>query len=108
MNDSWPIGEWYARCRQPLRGFFAVLDRLILLVLVFGPIYHRTNVATLSEYLEKRNGPGSKTLLAFFAAVGVWLPTVTWFFRDSRAFHDAGHRIGWQLAYKCGFRRWLA
>jgi len=43
---------------------------LILLALVFAPFYHRSNVATLPEYLEKRYGPGSRTLLAFFAIVG--------------------------------------
>lgn len=43
---------------------------LILLALVFAPFYHRSKVATLPEFLEKRYSPGSRTLLAFFAVVG--------------------------------------
>jgi solute:Na+ symporter, SSS family len=43
---------------------------LILLGLVFAPIYFKTRVSTLPEFLEKRYGKDSRTVLAFFGIIG--------------------------------------
>jgi SSS family solute:Na+ symporter len=43
---------------------------LVLLGLVFAPFYFHSGIATLPDYLEKRYGPGSRTVLAFMAVVG--------------------------------------
>lgn len=43
---------------------------LILLAIVFAPFYFRSRVATLPEFLEKRYGPASRTMLAFMAVIG--------------------------------------
>lgn len=43
---------------------------LILLGLVFAPFYFRSRVATLPEYLERRFGPASRTMLAVMAVAG--------------------------------------
>ena len=42
---------------------------LIVLGLVFAPFYFRNRISTLPEYLEKRFGPPSRTLLAIIAIV---------------------------------------
>lgn len=42
---------------------------LILLSLVFAPFYIRSRIATLPEFLEKRYGPLSRSILAFMAIV---------------------------------------
>ena len=44
---------------------------LILLGLVFAPFYFRTKISTLPEYLEGRYGPGSRTVLAIMAVIGL-------------------------------------
>jgi len=43
---------------------------LILLGMVFAPFYFRSRIATLPEFLEKRYGPGSRTVLAFIGLIG--------------------------------------
>ena len=43
---------------------------LILLGLVFAPFYFKSRIATLPEFLEKRYGPGSRTVLAFIGLLG--------------------------------------
>ncbi len=43
---------------------------LILLGLVFAPFYFKSRIATLPEFLEKRYGPGSRTVLAFIGLIG--------------------------------------
>lgn len=43
---------------------------LILLGLVFAPFYFRSKVSTLPEFLERRFGPGSRTMLAVMAVAG--------------------------------------
>src|SRR6266566_8195271 len=40
---------------------------LILLSLVFAPFYFRSRISTLPEFLERRYGPASRSLLAFMA-----------------------------------------
>ena len=42
---------------------------LILLSLVFAPFYFKSRLSTLPEFLEKRYGPASRSLLAFMAIV---------------------------------------
>lgn len=42
---------------------------LIVLGLVFAPFYFKNRISTLPEYLEKRFGPSSRTLLAIIAIV---------------------------------------
>ncbi len=43
---------------------------LIMLGLIFAPIYFRTRIATLPEFMEKRYGKNSRTVLAFIGIVG--------------------------------------
>ncbi len=43
---------------------------LILLGLVFAPFYFTSRISTLPEFLEKRYGPGSRTVLAFIGIIG--------------------------------------
>ncbi|HCC70760.1 MAG TPA: sodium:glucose symporter [Bacteroidales bacterium] len=43
---------------------------LILLGLVFAPFYFRSKISTLPEFLEKRYGPESRSVLAFIAIIG--------------------------------------
>ena len=43
---------------------------LILLGLVFAPFYFKSKIATLPEFLEKRYGSGSRTVLAFIGIIG--------------------------------------
>jgi len=43
---------------------------LILLGLVFAPFYFKSRISTLPEFLEKRYGPGSRTVLAFIGLIG--------------------------------------
>ncbi len=43
---------------------------LILLGLVFAPFYFKSKISTLPEFLEKRYGSGSRTVLAFIAIIG--------------------------------------
>lgn len=43
---------------------------LILLGLVFAPFYFKSKISTLPEFLEKRYGPGSRTVLAFIGLIG--------------------------------------
>ncbi len=43
---------------------------LILLGLVFAPFYFRNKISTLPEFLEKRYGGASRSLLAFLAIIG--------------------------------------
>jgi len=42
---------------------------LILLGLVFAPFYFRSKISTLPEFLEKRYGSESRTVLAFIAII---------------------------------------
>jgi len=42
---------------------------LILLGLVFAPIYFKSKISTLPEFMEKRYGPESRTTLAFIAII---------------------------------------
>lgn len=42
---------------------------LILLSLVFAPFYFRSRISTLPEFLERRYGPASRSILAFMAIV---------------------------------------
>lgn len=46
---------------------------LVLLALVFAPIYFRSRISTLPEFLEKRFSPGSRTAMAFIAIAGALL-----------------------------------
>ena len=43
---------------------------LILLGLVFAPFYFKSRISTLPEFLEKRYGPGSRTVLAIIGLIG--------------------------------------
>ena len=43
---------------------------LIILGLVFAPFYFRNRIETLPEFLERRFGPGSRSVLAFMAILG--------------------------------------
>ncbi|MFO7616577.1 MAG: sodium:solute symporter [Bacteroidales bacterium] len=43
---------------------------LILLGIVFAPFYFRSKISTLPEFLEKRYGPGSRTVLAIIGIIG--------------------------------------
>jgi SSS family solute:Na+ symporter len=43
---------------------------LILLGLVFAPFYFKSRISTLPEFLEKRYGSGSRTVLAFIGIIG--------------------------------------
>ncbi len=43
---------------------------LILLGLVFAPFYFKNKISTLPEFLEKRYGPESRSILAFIAVIG--------------------------------------
>ncbi len=43
---------------------------LILLGMVFAPFYFKSRISTLPEFLEKRYGPGSRTVLAFIGLIG--------------------------------------
>lgn len=43
---------------------------LILLGLVFAPFYFKSRISTLPEFLEKRYGSGSRTVLAFIGLLG--------------------------------------
>jgi SSS family solute:Na+ symporter len=43
---------------------------LILLGLVFAPFYFKSRISTLPEFLEKRYGSGSRTVLAFIGLIG--------------------------------------
>ncbi len=43
---------------------------LILLGLVFAPFYFKSKIATLPEFLEKRYGSASRTVLAFIGIIG--------------------------------------
>ena len=43
---------------------------LILLALVFAPMYFKTKVATLPEFMEKRYSKDSRTVLAFIGIIG--------------------------------------
>jgi SSS family solute:Na+ symporter len=43
---------------------------LIVLGLIFAPFYHKTQISTLPEFLEKRYNSISRTFLAFFALIG--------------------------------------
>jgi solute:Na+ symporter, SSS family len=42
---------------------------LIMLGLIFAPIYFRTRIATLPEFMEKRYGKNSRTVLAFIGII---------------------------------------
>ncbi|NND05983.1 MAG: sodium/solute symporter [Saprospiraceae bacterium] len=44
---------------------------LILLGLIFAPFYYKNKISTLPEFLERRYNATSRTVLAFFALVGV-------------------------------------
>ena len=64
----WGNFEWFA------------FPGLILLSLVFAPVYYKTRIATLPEFLEKRYGPYTRTMLgvisllfAIFAHIGISL-----------------------------------
>ncbi len=64
----WGNFEWFA------------FPGLILLSLVFAPVYYKTRIATLPEFLEKRYGPHTRTMLgiiallfAIFAHIGISL-----------------------------------
>jgi SSS family solute:Na+ symporter len=64
----WGNFEWFA------------FPGLILLSLVFAPVYYRTRISTLPEFLEKRYGPYTRTMLgviallfAIFAHIGISL-----------------------------------
>ncbi len=46
---------------------------LILLALVFTPFYLRTGITTLPEFLEKRYGPSTRTILAVISILGALL-----------------------------------
>ena len=48
--------------------WLAVLT-LVLLALIFAPFYFKTKISTLPEFLEKRYGPDSRTLVAFMGIV---------------------------------------
>ena len=43
---------------------------LILLALVFAPFYFKSKISTLPEFMEKRYGPGARTVLAIIAIIG--------------------------------------
>jgi len=43
---------------------------LILLGLVFAPYYFKSKISTLPEFLEKRYGPDSRSVMAFIAIIG--------------------------------------
>jgi solute:Na+ symporter, SSS family len=43
---------------------------LILLGLVFAPFYFKSKISTLPEFMEKRYGPDSRTVLAFIGLIG--------------------------------------
>lgn len=43
---------------------------LILLALVFAPLYFRSRISTLPEFLERRYSPASRSFLAFMAIMG--------------------------------------
>ncbi|MCD6333610.1 MAG: sodium/solute symporter, partial [Bacteroidales bacterium] len=43
---------------------------LILLGLVFAPFYFKSRISTLPEFMEKRYGPGARTVLAIIALIG--------------------------------------
>ncbi len=43
---------------------------LILLGMVFAPFYFKSRISTLPEFLEKRYGPGSRTVLAIIGLIG--------------------------------------
>ena len=43
---------------------------LIILGLVFAPFYFRNRIETLPEFLERRFGPGARSVLAFMAILG--------------------------------------
>ena len=43
---------------------------LIMLGLIFAPFYFKSRIATLPEFMEKRYGPGARTLLAIIALIG--------------------------------------
>jgi SSS family solute:Na+ symporter len=64
----WGNFEWFA------------FPGLILLSLVFAPVYYRTRISTLPEFLERRYGPYTRTMLgiiallfAVFAHIGISL-----------------------------------
>ena len=64
----WGNFEWFA------------FPGLILLSLVFAPVYYRTRISTLPEFLERRYGPYTRTMLgiiallfAIFAHIGISL-----------------------------------
>ncbi len=64
----WGNFEWFA------------FPGLILLALVFAPVYYRTRISTLPEFLERRYGPFARTMLgiiallfAIFAHIGISL-----------------------------------
>ena len=46
---------------------------LILLALVFAPLYIRSGVQTLPEYMERRYGPSARTFLAIIGLLGALL-----------------------------------
>ena len=46
---------------------------IILLALVFTPFYFKTRISTLPEFLEKRYGPESRTVVAFMAILSALL-----------------------------------
>lgn len=46
---------------------------LILLALVFAPLYIRSGVQTLPEYMERRYGPSARTFLAVIGLLGALL-----------------------------------
>jgi solute:Na+ symporter, SSS family len=48
--------------------WLAVLT-LVVLALIFAPFYFKTKISTLPEFLEKRYGPDSRTLVAFMGIV---------------------------------------
>lgn len=43
---------------------------LIMLGLIFAPFYFKSKISTLPEFMEKRYGPGARTILAFIAIIG--------------------------------------
>lgn len=43
---------------------------LIMLGLVFAPFYFKSKISTLPEFMEKRYGPGARTVMAFIAIIG--------------------------------------
>ncbi len=64
----WGNFEWFA------------FPGLILLALVFAPVYYKTRISTLPEFLERRYGPYTRTMLgiiallfAIFAHIGISL-----------------------------------